>query len=113
MKVKLTCVYLYMLPFLVRIIICDLIILFITFQDTELVQQLKEMGPSAIDLEVQSLAPEGGGSINLMLAFMDFLSHSFSTNRDYELLQAYLALFLKVGHFLKCCSGIFSCGIRK
>lgn len=57
---------------------------------------LKEMGPSAIDVEINSLPPEGGGSIDLMLKFMKMINTGFKTNKDFELAQAYLALFLKV-----------------
>ncbi|XP_014666285.1 PREDICTED: WD repeat-containing protein 36-like [Priapulus caudatus] len=61
-----------------------------------LVDALKEMGPSAIDMELRELAPDGGGSIALMQAFLDLLHATFETRRNYELAQAYLALFLKV-----------------
>ena len=49
-----------------------------------------------MDVELRSLAPEGGGSIELMVQFLDCLSHRLRTNRDFELAQGYLALFLKV-----------------
>ena len=57
---------------------------------------LKELGPSAIDAEVRSLAPEGGGTVQLMANFLSFINEMLRTNRDFELIQAYLALFLKV-----------------
>jgi len=57
---------------------------------------LKEMGPSAIDAELQSLAPEGGGSIELMGDFLIFINEMLKTNKNFELIQAYLGLFLKV-----------------
>lgn len=57
---------------------------------------LKEMGPAAIDVEVNNLAPEGGGSIDLMLKFMKMIDCTLRSNRDFEIAQAYLALFLKV-----------------
>ena len=31
---------------------------------------LLELGPSALDLEIRSLAPEGGGSLGLMESFL-------------------------------------------
>lgn len=57
---------------------------------------LKEMGPAAVDVEINSLSPEGGGSIDLMLKFMKMINFSFKLNKDFELAQAYLALYLKV-----------------
>ncbi|XP_074642621.1 WD repeat-containing protein 36-like [Tubulanus polymorphus] len=57
---------------------------------------MKEMSPSAIDIEIRSLAPLHGGSVELMVAFIKFLNHSFTSNKDFELIQAYLGLFLKV-----------------
>ncbi|KAK2156514.1 hypothetical protein LSH36_211g01051 [Paralvinella palmiformis] len=57
---------------------------------------LKEMGPSAIDAELQSLAPEGGGSIELMGDFLIFINEMLKTNKNFELIQAYLGLFLKL-----------------
>lgn len=58
--------------------------------------RLKEMGPSSIDLELQSLGPEWGGSVDLVRSFMVFLQHAFKTNKNFELAQAYLGLLLKV-----------------
>ena len=58
---------------------------------------MKELGPAAIDLELRSLAPEGGGSHDLMNQFLEFICECLETNRDFELLQAYLGAFLKVG----------------
>lgn len=57
---------------------------------------LKEMGPAAIDIEVNSLSPEGGGSVDLMLKFLNMINDVLGSNKDFELAQAYLALFLKV-----------------
>lgn len=57
---------------------------------------MKEMGPSAVDVELRSLAPEAGGSVDMMAQFMVFLDKIFATNRDFELAQAYLGLFMKV-----------------
>ncbi|XP_030844330.1 WD repeat-containing protein 36 [Strongylocentrotus purpuratus] len=57
---------------------------------------LKTMSPSRIDMEFRSLDPVGGGSVLAMRQFISFLHHSLTTGRDYELIQAYLALFLKL-----------------
>ncbi|XP_030049327.1 WD repeat-containing protein 36 [Microcaecilia unicolor] len=60
------------------------------------VKMLKEMGPSSIETELRSLAPEGGGSIEAMLSFLKLIGSMLKTKRDFELAQAYLALFLKL-----------------
>jgi U3 small nucleolar RNA-associated protein 21 len=54
------------------------------------------MGPSAIDVEIRSLSEEMGGSVELMEKFMQFLLYLFSTRRNFELANSYLALFLKI-----------------
>lgn len=59
-------------------------------------QLLKGMGPAAIDVEINQLAPEGGGSVTLMLKFMKMIDSTFKSNRDFEIAQAYLGLFLKI-----------------
>lgn len=60
------------------------------------VDKLKSLGPSAIDFEVNSLAIEGQDCEAVLLKFMEMLNHLLRTNKDFELGQAYLALFLKV-----------------
>ncbi|XP_041359034.1 WD repeat-containing protein 36-like isoform X2 [Gigantopelta aegis] len=65
-------------------------------QFAPVLSRLKELGPSAIDLEMRSLSPEGGGSIELMDHFMNFIKYVLSTNNNFELAQAYLGLFLKL-----------------
>uniref|UniRef100_A0A4W3JTU3 WD repeat domain 36 n=1 Tax=Callorhinchus milii TaxID=7868 RepID=A0A4W3JTU3_CALMI len=60
------------------------------------VKLLKEMGPSGIDIELRGLAPEGGGSLDVMQSFLRVISCMLGTKRDFELAQAYLALFLKL-----------------
>ncbi|XP_046327932.2 WD repeat-containing protein 36-like [Haliotis rufescens] len=57
---------------------------------------LKELGPSAIDVEIRSLAPSGGGNVQVMAEFMKFINHSIKTNHNFEIVQAYLGLFLKL-----------------
>ena len=64
-------------------------------EDTLVLELLKEMGPSAIDLEIVALSPEGGGSIELMAAFLNLLNHCFDVRKDFEACHAYLGLFLK------------------
>ena len=64
-------------------------------EDTSVLELLKEMGPSAIDLEIVALSPEGGGSIELMVSFLNLLNHCFDVRKDFEACHAYLGLFLK------------------
>ncbi|XP_048582009.1 WD repeat-containing protein 36 [Nematostella vectensis] len=61
-----------------------------------LMSSLKAMGPSAIDAELRLVSPESGGTIALMQQFMEFLSTHMATKRDFELVEAYMALFLKL-----------------
>ncbi|XP_060525873.1 WD repeat-containing protein 36 [Cylas formicarius] len=56
---------------------------------------LKEFGPSTVDFEIKSLAPEGGGSVEIMLQFMRIIEHMLKSNKDFELAEAYLGTFLK------------------
>ncbi|CAG9772941.1 unnamed protein product [Ceutorhynchus assimilis] len=62
---------------------------------TDCIEKLKSFGPSMIDFEIKSLAPEGGGSVKLMLQFMKLLESIFKSNKDFELAEAYLSVFLK------------------
>ncbi|PIO33481.1 hypothetical protein AB205_0155360 [Aquarana catesbeiana] len=57
---------------------------------------IKEMGPSNIDTEIRNLAPEGGGSVEVMQSFLKMIGRMLDIKRDFELAQAYLALFLKI-----------------
>uniref|UniRef100_A0A8C5LVY1 WD repeat domain 36 n=1 Tax=Leptobrachium leishanense TaxID=445787 RepID=A0A8C5LVY1_9ANUR len=57
---------------------------------------IKELGPSAVDTELRNLAPEGGGSVEVMQSFLKMIKRMLDTKRDFEMAQAYLALFLKL-----------------
>ncbi|XP_063066369.1 WD repeat-containing protein 36 [Engraulis encrasicolus] len=59
-------------------------------------QLLKEMGPSGIDAELRSLAPDMGGHTDVLRAFLRLISSMLESRRDFDLAQAYLALFLKL-----------------
>ncbi|KAK2173340.1 hypothetical protein NP493_883g01001 [Ridgeia piscesae] len=59
-------------------------------------EKLKQLGPSAIDAELRQLGPDAGGSVELLVDFLHMLSYQLQTNRDFELTQAYLGLFLKL-----------------
>lgn len=79
---------------------------------TELWSSLKEMSPSAIDIEIRALdfplfklpfdlAQENemdGESNNnpLLVYFLRAIRHGLQTRKDYELMVSYLALFLKI-----------------
>ncbi len=72
-----------------KYVLCD--------QDHEaMLRCLMAKGPSALDLEVRSLGPEGGGSIPLLLQFITMLHTGLNARRYFEAVQAYLGLFLKV-----------------
>ncbi len=57
---------------------------------------LKSLSPSAIDFEFQTLSLEKD-CIQLIMV-MQMLEDQLETNRDYELVQAYLNVFLKVNN---------------
>merc|ERR1712083_1126304 len=59
-------------------------------------ESLLELGPSALDLEIRSLAPEGGGSLGLMESFLKMIRLEMKTGRYFEAVQSYLGLFLKL-----------------
>jgi U3 small nucleolar RNA-associated protein 21 len=56
---------------------------------------MKNLGPSGLDSEILSLAPEGGGSIEVMAHFVDLVSRMMQDKKDFELAHTYFALFLK------------------
>ena len=47
------------------------------------------------DMELVSLSPEGGGSIELMATFVNLLRVTLEAHQDFEAVHAYLGLFLK------------------
>ncbi|NXF36604.1 WDR36 protein, partial [Nyctibius bracteatus] len=57
---------------------------------------LKSLGPSNIEIELRGLAPEGGGSMEVMLSFLKMIGMMLNKKYNFELAQAYLALFLKL-----------------
>ena len=57
---------------------------------------LKGLSPASIDSEFRNMAPDVGGSVEWMEYFMEFLLDQLKTNKNYELVQSYLGLFLKV-----------------
>uniref|UniRef100_A0AAX7V6N7 Small-subunit processome Utp21 domain-containing protein n=1 Tax=Astatotilapia calliptera TaxID=8154 RepID=A0AAX7V6N7_ASTCA len=57
---------------------------------------LKDCGPAALSVELNSLAPEGGGARELLLVFIQMIDSMLASGRDFDLAHAYLALFLKL-----------------
>ncbi len=57
---------------------------------------LKYLSPASIDAEFRCMAPESGGSVEWVEQLMKFLLDRLSTNKDFELVQSYIGLFLKV-----------------
>lgn len=62
---------------------------------SDVVEKLKAMGPSAIDFEIQSLSLDESSSELSMLQFMKMIHFTMERQTDFELSQAYLAVFLK------------------
>ena len=61
-----------------------------------MLENLKKMGPSAIDFEFRSLSEEMGGSVDLMKNFLNFVLYLLTTRKNFELANSYLALFVKL-----------------
>ncbi|KAK2587602.1 hypothetical protein KPH14_003729 [Odynerus spinipes] len=62
---------------------------------SEIINRLKSMGPSSIDFEIQSLSTVENTAKVLLLQFMKVLYYMMERKTDFELSQAYLAVFLK------------------
>lgn len=59
------------------------------------IEKLKTNSPSSIEAEINSLGPDSGGSIELIKQFLRLINLMLKSNRDFELAQSYLGLFLK------------------
>lgn len=59
------------------------------------INKIKSFGPSMIDFEIKSLAPDAGGSVKVMLQFLKCVEFMLKSNKDFELAEAYLSVFLK------------------
>lgn len=64
--------------------------------DEEPLKLLKEFGPSAVETELRVMSPEMGGDVKVMQSFLKMIDSILKSNRDFDLAQAWLALFLKV-----------------
>ncbi|XP_051958098.1 WD repeat-containing protein 36 [Xyrauchen texanus] len=60
------------------------------------VKLVKELGPSAIETEIRALSPDMGGDVRVMQSFLKMIISILRSKRDFDLAQAYLALFLKL-----------------
>jgi U3 small nucleolar RNA-associated protein 21 len=69
---------------------------FPVFVDLKIIEDLKQMGPSAIDSEIRSLSLHLGGSVELLSQFLSAVTVVLKKRKDYEIVQAYLGLFLKI-----------------
>ncbi|XP_061704761.1 WD repeat-containing protein 36 isoform X1 [Cydia pomonella] len=57
--------------------------------------KLKSLSPAAIDSEVSCMSPDAGGTVEVLKQFLVMLNVMLRSNRDFELAQSYLSLFLK------------------
>uniref|UniRef100_A0A671SS19 WD repeat-containing protein 36-like n=1 Tax=Sinocyclocheilus anshuiensis TaxID=1608454 RepID=A0A671SS19_9TELE len=64
--------------------------------DSNSLKLLRELGPSAIETELRALSPDMGGDVRVMQSFLKMISSILQSKRDFDLAQAYLALFLKL-----------------
>jgi len=67
----------------------------VTNNFSDVIEKLKAMGPSSIDFEIQSLSLQESSAELSMLQFMKMLHYMMEQQTDFELSQAYLAVFLK------------------
>lgn len=61
---------------------------------TPFITHLKGLSPSAADLEIRSLSQEPGSSE--LIAFVQALASRLREKRDYELVQAWMTVFLRL-----------------
>lgn len=67
----------------------------VTNNFSDVIEKLKAMSPSNIDFEIQSLSLDESSAELSMLQFMKMLHYMMGQQMDFELSQAYLAVFLK------------------
>lgn len=61
----------------------------------DIMEELKYMSTSSIDFEIQSLSTNENTTNTLLLRFMKMIHYVMEKKTDFELAQAYLAVFLK------------------
>ncbi|OBT51166.1 hypothetical protein VE04_09122, partial [Pseudogymnoascus sp. 24MN13] len=62
---------------------------------TPFVEHLSTLSPSAADLAIRALAPAPGARPEELVAFVRALTARLGQRRDYELVQAWMGVFLK------------------
>ncbi|XP_012564230.2 WD repeat-containing protein 36 isoform X1 [Hydra vulgaris] len=62
----------------------------------EVIEKLKLLTPSETDIQFRTLSPELGGDVDLLTCQIRVLEHALKLGKDYEIVQAYIALFLKL-----------------
>ncbi|XP_051972736.1 WD repeat-containing protein 36-like [Xyrauchen texanus] len=65
-------------------------------RDEEPVMLVKDLGPSAVEAELRSLSPDMSGDVRVMQSFLKMIISILQSKRDFDLAQAYSALFLKL-----------------
>ncbi|KKA30329.1 hypothetical protein TD95_002263 [Thielaviopsis punctulata] len=64
---------------------------------TEFIEYLKSLSPSTADFELRSLSPGSSGEAgNELLHFIRALTQRLKERRDYELMQAWMSVFLRL-----------------
>lgn len=59
------------------------------------IEKLKTLPPAAIEAEMTSMGLDAGGNTDVMIQFLRMLDVMLKSNRDFELAQSYMSLFLK------------------
>jgi U3 small nucleolar RNA-associated protein 21 len=65
----------------------------LTNKDDGFISYLKSLSPSAADLEIRSLNPRGESEL---VSFVNALTSRLKQKRDYELVQAWMSVFLRL-----------------
>ncbi len=64
--------------------------------DGRFIAHLKTLSPSAADLEIRSLNPNPGEEADELVNFVAALTSRLNQKKDYELVQAWMAVFLRL-----------------
>merc|ERR1712150_74120 len=65
-------------------------------QSSLVIETLKKLSPSETDVELRLIGPDGGGDIEMLIQFLKVLIDSTKAGKDFELIQSYISLFLKL-----------------
>lgn len=68
----------------------------LTFADTPFIETLKTLSPSSADLEIRSLNPGIDTVSDELVDFVAALTQRLEQKRDYELVQAWMTVFLRL-----------------